>query len=269
MQGGFSGTVTFITGASSGIGAALALEIARRGGDVALAARREERLGSLSDEIRDMGRRALPLKCDVSRDGDLEKAAARTREEFGRIDCAVANAGFGVIGKFDTLSMEDFRRQFETNVFGVLRTVQAVRSDLVASAGCLAIIGSVNGYIAQPGLSAYAMSKFALLGLADSLRYELKPHGVAVVHIAPGFIDTEIRKVDNQGVFHPEARDRVPARLRMSAEEAARQIADAILKRQHNRVITGLGKLSVFLQRHVPALIAFFVSRMALQGKKR
>jgi len=269
MKGEFSGTVTFITGASSGIGAALAREIARRGGDLVLAARREERLQALAKEILEMGRQALALACDVTRDGDVEKAAARAREEFGRIDVVIANAGFGVIGKFDKLSLEDFRRQFETNVFGVLRTVQATREDLIASKGCLAIIGSVNGYIAQPGLSAYAMSKFALLGLADALRHELKPAGVGVVHIAPGFIDTEIRKVDNQGVYRPEARDRVPARLRMPAEEAARQIADAVLKRKNNRVITGLGKVSVFLQRHFPALISFFVSRIELQGKKR
>jgi short-subunit dehydrogenase len=268
MRGRFSGTVTFITGASSGIGAALAREISRQGGDLALAARREERLQNLSEEIRGMGRRALVLTCDVTSDGDMEKAAARTREEFGRIDYVIANAGFGVIGKFEKLSLEDYRRQFETNVFGVLRTVKATRGDLIGSSGCLAIIGSVNSYIAQPGLSAYAMSKFALLGLADSLRYELRAQGVGVVHIAPGFIDTEIRKVDNQGVYHPEARDLVPARLRMPAEKAARQIADAIFKRQNNRVITGLGKVSVFLQRHFPVFISFFVSRIELQGKK-
>ena len=96
----FSGTVTFITGASSGIGAALAREIALQGGDLALAARREERLLELSEEIRGVGRRALALKCDVTRDGDLEEAAAKTREEFGRIDYVIANAGFGVIGKW-------------------------------------------------------------------------------------------------------------------------------------------------------------------------
>jgi short-subunit dehydrogenase len=269
MTGRFSGTVTFITGASSGIGAALAREIARQGGDMVLAARREERLQILAKDILETGRRALALTCDVTRDGDVERAAARAREEFGRIDYVIANAGFGVIGKFDKLSLEDFRRQFETNVFGVLRTVQATREDLIASKGCIAIIGSVNGYIAQPGLSAYAMSKFALLGLADALRHELKAGGVGVVHIAPGFIDTEIRKVDNQGVYHPEARDRVPARLRMPAEAAAPQIADAVFKRKSNRVITALGKISVFLQRHFPALISFFVSRIELQGKKR
>jgi short-subunit dehydrogenase len=264
----FSGTVTFITGASSGIGAALAREIALQGGDLALAARREERLLDLSEEIRGMGRRALALKCDVTRDSDMEEAAAKAREEFGRIDYVIANAGFGVIGKMEKLSLEDYRHQFETNVFGVLRTIKATHGDLIASSGCLAIIGSVNGYIAQPGVSAYSMSKFAVHGLADALRHELRPHGVGVVHIVPGFIDTEIRKVDNQGVYHPEARDRVPPRLRMPAEKAARQIADAVFKRQNTRVITGLGKVSVFTQRHIPALLSFFVSLIELHGKK-
>jgi short-subunit dehydrogenase len=265
----FRGTVTFITGASSGIGAALAREIARHGGDLALAARREERLQVLSEEIRGMGRRALALKCDVTRDCDMEEAAAKVREEFGQIDYVIANAGFGVIGKIEKLSLEDYRHQFETNVLGVLRTIKATQGDLIASSGCLAIIGSVNGYIAQPGLSAYSMSKFAVHGLADALRHELRPHGVGVVHIVPGFIDTEIRKVDNKGVYHPEARDRVPPWLRMPAEEAARQIADAIFKRQNTRVVTGLGKVSVFIQRHIPALLSFFVSRIELHGKKR
>ena len=265
----FSGTVTFITGASSGIGEALAREIARQGGELALAARREERLQNLSEEIRGMGRRALVLKCDVTRDSDMEEAVTKVRGAYGRIDYVVANAGFGVFGKMEKLSLEDYRRQFETNVFGVLRTIKATQGDLIASSGCLAIIGSVNGYVAQPGLSAYSMSKFAVHGLADALRHELRPLGVGVVHIVPGLIESQIRKVDNQGVYHPQALDRVPPRLRMPAEKAARQIADTILKRQNTRVITGVGKVSVFMQRHMPALLSFFVSRIDLEEKKR
>ncbi len=264
----FAGTVTLITGASSGIGAALAREIARRGGDVALAARREERLETLSGEIRATGQRALALRCDVTRDGSVEEAAAKTREAFGRIDCVVANAGFGVLGRMENLTLEDYRRQFETNVFGVLRTVMATRKDLVASSGCMVLIGSVNGYIAQPGISAYAMSKFAVHGLADALRHELRPHGVGVVHIVPGYVESEIRKVDNLGVYHPEARDRIPARLCMPAPKAARQIADAILARQGTRVITALGKVSVFTQRHLPGVIARLAPRIGVPKRK-
>ncbi len=266
-MGKFSGTVTFITGASSGIGAALALEIARQGGDVVLAARREERLREVAAAIEKLGRRALPLKCDVTAEGGVERAVEQARARFGRIDYAVANAGFGVAGRTDRLGIEDYRRQFETNVFGVLRTVQAVRDHLVASRGCLAIIGSINGFISLPGFSAYAMSKHAVHGLAEALRHELKPLGVGVVLIVPGFIESEIRRVNNFGSLRAGARDNVPRWLRMPAETAAGQIASALHGRKRIRVITVHGKLAVFLKRHFPGLLDFLVS--VSSGKKR
>jgi short-subunit dehydrogenase len=206
---GLSGSVTFITGASSGIGAAVAREAARQGADVVLTARREERLRSLSAEIEAMGRRALAVRCDVTRDGDLEAAVSRARDAFGRIDHVIANAGFGVVGPFSKLGLDDYRRQFETNVFGVLRTVAATREELIATRGCLAIIGSVNGFVAFPRSAPYSMSKFAVHALASSLWFELRPHGVGVVLVAPGFVESEIRQVDNRGVHHPHAREHI------------------------------------------------------------
>lgn len=264
----FSGTVTFITGASSGIGHALAREIARKGGDVVLAARRQDRLLALAAEIETMGRRALGVVCDVSRDGDLEKAAAKAYEMFGRIDYVVANAGFGVAGRFEKLTMEDHRRQFETNVYGVLRTIQATRDHLIESRGCLAIVGSVNGYIATPRLSSYSMSKFAVHGLADSLRHELRPYGVGVLLIVPGYIATEVRKVDKQGIYRPEARDRVPKWLLMTPEKAARQIARALYKRKRIKMLTWFAVVIVALQRHFPNFIYLLMARFGAQGRQ-
>jgi short-subunit dehydrogenase len=265
----FADTVTLITGASSGIGAALSVEIARQGGDVVLIARRKERLQELARKIESTGRRALAIQADIANDGDIELAVKKTNAEFGRIDYVVANAGFGVAGRFEKLTIEDFRRQFETNVFGVLRTVYATRENLVASRGCLGIIGSINGYIATPRLSAYAMSKFAVHGLAESLRYEFRPHGVGVVLIVPGFIQTEIRQVDKMGVYHPEMRDRMPPWLRMPAEKAAQQIADAIYRRKRIRVITGHGAIAVFLQRHCPGLLSAVMYPLSRKGPLR
>lgn len=213
----FSDTVTFITGASSGIGASLSLEIAHQGGDVVLVARRPERLQKVAQEIKSMGRLALAFPCDVGKDDDLKRAVEKTKDEFGRINYVIANAGFGVAGRFEKLTVDDFRRQFETNVFGVLKTIYATRECLVASRGCFAIIGSINGYIATPRLSAYAMSKFAIHGLAQSLWHEFRPHGVGVVLIVPGYVKTELRQVDKWGVHHPEMQDRVPAWLQTSA----------------------------------------------------
>jgi len=258
----FSNTVTFITGASSGIGAALALEIARQGGDIVLIARRRERLQKLAEKIESMGQRALAVQCDVSSDDELMRAVEKAKDEFGRIDYVVANAGFGVAGRFEKLTIDDFRRQFETNVFGVLKTIYATRECLIASRGCLGIIGSINGYIATPRLSAYSMSKFAIHGLAEALWHEFRPHGVGVVLIVPGYVRTEIRQVDNLGVHHPEMRDRVPAWLQISCEDAARQIAQAMYRRQRIKVITGHGRCAVFLQRHCPWLLSAILSRL-------
>ena len=262
----FSDTVTFITGASSGIGAALALEIAHQGGDVVLVARRQERLQKLVQKIESMGRHALAVPCDVSSDDDLKRAVEKTKDEFGRINYVVANAGFGIAGRLEKLTVEDFRRQFETNVFGVLKTIYATRECLMASRGCLGIIGSINGYIATPRLSAYSMSKFAIHGLAESLWYEYQPQGVGVVLIVPGYVRTEIRQVDKWGVHHPEMKDRIPAWLQISCEDAARQIALAMYRRERERIITGHGKIAVFFQRHCPRLMSMIISRMGATG---
>lgn len=161
-MGTFEDRVVFITGASSGIGAALAREFTRHGAQVALGARRVERLEMLAAELRQAGRRALAIACDVTRDGDLEQAMAQTRQTLGPIYVLVANAGYGVVGAFRTLTIDDYRRQFETNVIGLLRTLRAGLGDLEATRGHLVLLGSVSGYVALPGSSPYAMSKFAV-----------------------------------------------------------------------------------------------------------
>src|SRR5262249_20880523 len=153
------------------------------------------------------GRRALAIPCDVTKDGDLERAAARTKKELGKIDVVVANAGFGVVGRFDKLTLADYRRQFETNVFGVLRTIYATLDEIRRTRGRFVIIGSVSGHVSLPGTSAYSMSKFAVRALAESIAYELAPDGVSTILISPGFVESEIRGVDNRGERHPDSAD--------------------------------------------------------------
>ncbi|MFH1024936.1 MAG: SDR family NAD(P)-dependent oxidoreductase [Planctomycetota bacterium] len=246
------GQIVFITGASAGIGAALAREFARRGADVVLTARREDRLAALAGEIGKSGRRALSVLCDVTRPEDLRRAVTLTLEKFGKIDIVVANAGFGVRGNVEELDVEDYRRQFETNIFGVLHTFYATREALLASKGCFAVIGSVTGFVALPGAGAYAMSKHAVRALASSLGFEMKSRGVGVVYVAPGYVNTEFRQVDSSGQFHPEAPAHAWPWFVMPAERAAREIASGILRRSPVVVVTGHGKLAVFLVRHFP-----------------
>jgi short-subunit dehydrogenase len=164
----------------------------------------------------------------------------------------IANAGFAITGRFETLSLADYRRQFETNVFGVIRTVQASLDALKRSRGRLAILGSVAGYVSAPGMSPYAMSKFAVRAFAESVREELRPTGVSLTLISPGFVDSEIRRVSREGVFRPDAPEPVPDWLRVPTAVAVRQMIRAIERRRPEAVITGHGKLLVQLARHAP-----------------
>lgn len=263
----FEGQVVFITGASSGIGAALAREFSRRGAALALAARRTDRLEALAAELSTRGRRAIALACDVTRDGDVDRAVAATHQALGAIHVAVANAGFGVVGAVERLTLDDYRRQFETNVFGVLRTVHATMPDVTQTRGRIVLMGSVSGHVAAPGSSPYAMSKFAVRALAEALGHELWPRGVSVTLISPGYVGSDLRRVDNRGTLHAGAAEPLPRWLVVRADTAARQMVNAIARRRREAVITGHGKVAVFFQRHAPWLVGTAIRRLAIRSR--
>jgi short-subunit dehydrogenase len=256
----FRDHAVLITGASSGIGAALALELAREGAQLVLMARRRERLDALCTEINAMGAEAAAHVGDVTKRADLDAAVALAIERYGRLDMAVANAGFGVVGTLEKLNVEDYRRQFETNVFAVLETVKACLPELRKARGRVVLLGSVAGYISSPNASPYAMSKFAIRALALALRPELEPSGVTVTLISPGFIESEIRQIDNRGVHHSHAKDPLPRWLTMPAGVAARKIVSAAYRRRREAIITVHGKVLVWLQCFAP-----WVLRLAMR----
>jgi short-subunit dehydrogenase len=241
------GSVVFITGASSGIGRAIALDAARRGASVVVAARRLDRLTELAKEIEAAGAGALAVLCDVTSEQSLAEAVEAALRRFGRLDIVFANAGFGVVGKFERLTIADFERQFATNVFGVLKTAKAALPALRQTRGSLVITGSVMGYLSLPEGAPYPMSKFAVRALAESLYHELKNDGVHVMHVAPGFVASEIQQVDNQGRFDAERSSHAPKWLEMPADVAARKILNAVERRRREVVITFHGKALVFL----------------------
>ena len=254
-----------ITGASSGIGAALAREYDKRGARVALLARRKERLGALAAELRD----ARAIACDVTNDASVQAAVREALAAFGELDVVVANAGIGVTGSVEELSIDDYRNQFETNVFGVLRTVKATMSSLKRTSGRIALVGSVSGFLSLPGTSAYAMSKFAVRALAEALGAELSVAGVTVTHVAPGFVESEIRKVDNAGAYHAERRDPIPPFLVMSNERAAHEIANAVQGRRPEVVVTNHGKAAMFVATRFPRTVHSIVRLASSQVLNR
>jgi short-subunit dehydrogenase len=260
----FRNKSVLITGASSGIGEELALQLASSGAKLTLAARRKEQLESLAEKIAALGSaRPLVTPCDVSRDGDLELAVAETVRRHGRLDVVFANAGFGVVGTFKKLSLADYRRQFETNVFGVLRTIYAALPELEKTRGNLVLIGSVSGWVSPPGASPYCMSKFAVRALANSITPELRRAGIRLTLISPGFIASDIRRVDNRGTVHPDAADPVPAWIQMPTPQAARQILRAVARGKREQIITFHGKLFVAIERFLPWFNRAFASRMS------
>lgn len=265
----FKDKVVLITGASSGIGEEMALQLGRSGAKLTLAARRTDRLENLARTIAANGGAApLIVECDVTRDADLERAVEESTKKWGRLDVAIANAGFGVTAPLKKLAVKDYQRQFETNVFGVLRTIYATLPELEKSRGHLAIIGSVAGWISSAGASPYSMSKFAVRALANAITQELKPAGVKVTLISPGFVISEIRQVDNQGRLRGMSPATAPHPWAMKTEPAVYDMLRAVARGKREQIITGHGKLFVTLDRFFPWVTRAMAERVSARGDK-
>jgi NADP-dependent 3-hydroxy acid dehydrogenase YdfG len=180
--------VFLITGASSGIGAATARHAVEAGFRVVVAARSEDRLRELADELGGP-ERALVVRCDVTEWPDQEALVARTLEAFGRLDVAFANAGFGAPRGFTESTPEHWRAMVLTNVLGAALTVRAAVPALRESRGHLLLTGSVAGRRALPG-SLYSCTKWAVTAMGEAARLELNDSGVRVTLIEPGMVDT-------------------------------------------------------------------------------
>lgn len=264
----FDGKTVFITGASSGIGAELGKAFAREGANVALTARRVDRLESLCAAIAAEGGKALAIAADVTDRESLDGAVARAIETYGALDVAVANAGFGVMGAAGRMSTEDVRRQFETNFFGLVDTFYATLPHLIASKGRFAAMSSVAGRVASPRTPVYNASKFAVNGFCEGAYYELADNGVSLTLIMPGFVDTEIHRIDKYGRYREDSKGIAPPWIMMPAPKAARIMVHAIHKRKPEIVVTGHGKAFVFLNRHFPRTVRTLF-RLGSRGKLR
>jgi short-subunit dehydrogenase len=266
----FHGKTVLITGASSGIGEELAWQLGQAGARLTLTARRADRLDALAERIAAAGAPApLVVRCDVTHDGDVERAVAEAMRRWGRLDVVIANAGFGVVGALRDLSVDDYRRQFETNVFGVLRTIKAALPEIERTKGNVVIVGSVAGWASSPNGSPYSMSKFAVRALADAITPELSLHGVKVTLISPGFVASDIRRVDNQGTLHAGAPDPIPHWLVMPTGRAARQILRAVARGKGEAIVTGHGRILVAVERFMPWLSRAIKRRIAARGGYR
>jgi short-subunit dehydrogenase len=232
------GAVAVVTGASAGIGESTALLLAREGAHVVLAARRLERLQALAERIASRGGRALPVRCDVSVPADLDELAARTEEAFGRCDVLVNNAGIPGGGPFRERTPDEIERVVRVNLLGVMLGTHTFLPMLIRQRrGHIVNVASLAGRFATPGSSVYGATKHAVVAFSESLYYELKPLGVLVTTVNPGFTRTE---------GFPQ--DDIPGPLVMRREHVAEAILDVVRRGRAPEVSVprALGAAQVF-----------------------
>ncbi|RLB52183.1 MAG: short chain dehydrogenase [Deltaproteobacteria bacterium] len=263
----FDGKVVWITGGGSGIGRALALELARQGADVAVSGRRQERIDEVAREICALGRRGIAVPCDVTDEDDIAQAVARVVNELGALDVAVANAGFSISGRIADITADQWRRQLDVNVVGSALTAKHALPHLEKTKGRIVLIGSIAAFLGLPKSGAYAASKWAVRALGQTLNIELAGSGVSCTTIHPGFVESEIAQVDNEGVYNGKRRDRRPQKFMWTADAAARTMASAIHRRKREHVFTNHGKLGAFMGQHFPGMALMTIGRSTRRPK--
>jgi short-subunit dehydrogenase len=249
--------VVIITGASSGIGKALAEKYAAEGWALVLGARREERLRELQSAP-DAG--VLTVKTDVTLESDCEILIKKAIEKFGRIDALINNAGISMRALFNYTDLEVLHRVMNVNFWGTVYCTKYALPHLLKTRGTVIGIISIGGYIGLPGRTGYSASKFAVRGFLEALRTENLKTGLHVLIAAPGFTASEIRKSALTANGSPQGETPRDENNMMSAEECAKHIYNAAKKRKRQLILTFLeGKFTVFLSKFMPG----FVDRMS------
>ena len=248
-----SGRVALVTGASTGIGEALARTLVARGALVGLVARRVETLAALAEELGGPDR-AFVAAADVSDPVACRSAVDAIADHFGGLDFAFANAGVSMNGAFVDTELEVFHRMMDVNYFGALHLARFAWPHLRRSSGSLVFVSSVVGKRGIATRSGYSAAKFAVHGLFESLRVEWADTGVHVGLVAPGFTDTGIRA----SALGPDGSVRVGVGRTtgkvMSAHQAAQGVLDVAIYRRREVVLTAGGQAMVWLNKLAPAL---------------
>jgi len=265
--GAFAGQVVLVTGASSGVGAALAHAFAAAGADVALFARNEADLERVAGTCRQTGREVLVVPGDVTRPADCRALVERTMHSFGRIDTVVAAAGLGMWARFDQLDDTDvIKRLLEVNVLGVANVFLSALPFVRASRGMLVAISSVQGVVGVPGRSGYAASKHALQGLCDSLRIELQDSGVGVSTIMAHWVRGTNLRARALGPDGAPRGGSTPHRSRsaIDLDDLIRAVLAAVRGRKRRVFVPGYLRLLPLLAEIAPGLADRIVAgRMA------
>ncbi|WP_368408513.1 SDR family oxidoreductase [Caldimonas mangrovi] len=251
-----------ITGASDGIGAELARQLALRPATLVLAARNLDKLQAVAQQCRDRGAGdVLVQRTDVSVEADCRTLIQAAVQTYGRLDVLINNAGMSAHARLDEVGdlgwYEDLMR---TNHWGAVWCTHAALQHLKASRGQIVAVSSLAGLVGVPGRTAYSATKFAMNGFFEALRVELAEAGVGVTIAYPGVVATEIRRRGYNAAGQPAGKSGLDERGAMSAEDCARLILRGMDRRQRDVVMSAKGKLGRWMKLLAPG----WVDRMAL-----
>ena len=249
--------IAIVTGASSGIGRATALALAKEGACVALAARRESSLRELADDIERMGRKTIVLPTDVTQRGQVESMAQAVLSQWGRVDILISNAGEYIQGPIVDLDPAELQRSLDVNYFGGVYCIKAVLPAMLAQkSGHILTVTSMDGKIGLPPDAPYVSAKFALTGFCEVLRQEVSDHGIAVTNVLPGRVDTVMIEHLRFSWVSPK----------ISPESVARSIIDAIRKRKPIVIVPPQAKLLYYINVFAPRLSDWLSRFFRLEG---
>ena len=259
----FVGKVAVITGSARGIGLAIAEQLGAQGARVVLSDVLDDELRRAARRLEDQSIRVHARRTDVTDAGECQDLIDFCLEQEGRLDILVNNAGISIVENFENCRPEVCRKLIDVNLMGAVHMTHAALSALKESRGHVIFIASVSGIRAIPTGSLYSASKAALRSFAEALRLELRPHGIHVGVVSPGFTPTEAAKrvLRGDGSARPINR---PAHD--TPEGVARQTVALIRRRERERVLTPLGKLTSVLQRVSPSLVDRILAGRELQS---
>ncbi len=259
-----SGKVALVTGASSGIGEALARELARKGARVALVARRKDRLEEIEKDLRQTGGDVRAIVCDVRDPAAIAATATEVRDVWGEIELLVNSAGYARHILFSDHDPEDIQEMMLTNYMGTVHWIKQVLPAMrERRRGSIINLSSFAGKIAQADEVAYAASKFAITGLSAGLAQELSPMGIQVLCVYPTLVRTEM--------FTPEIMKRMPdaSGSFLEADDFARRTLRALAKGHNEAVIPGRMKVPIILNALFPTWMGMMVGRLRLAALRK
>lgn len=246
----FSNKVVVITGASSGIGEASAVEFAKRKSSVVLVARRKENLESVAKKLAKYGSEILICQCDVSKWQKVEQMSKTVLDKFDRIDILVNNAGFAIYGSVLELKVEEIESQMGTNYFGMVYCTKAFLPKMLEQkAGHIVNVSSVAGSFGLPGIASYCASKFAMLGFSEGLHHELKGTGVGITVVSPIMVRTDFFN-------HPSFKSMPKySPTSLSSKTVAKAIVKASTSPRLEIIVPSFVRGAVWLKHTIPYLI--------------